>query len=424
MAQTRYVDFQQALTSYEQNLKLMGVIAPGRYRGFDKLNQNAGTLTFDLQHTNTGKTDYDIAFAPTGPKSVCISTQGTMIVEDADVPGGFGFSCVTNLPNAFIRYDAVYMAHEQIAIIGGQAATYGVVTGLVAETIPALPNPDRQILLGYIEIPANAVNLDDAVWHRSRQPSLGNGLPAFLNEPNSFTSFNAFPDAGSSASYDAPSQTITLGEGTTHVIALGANSDIKDLLDPSGLPLPDGTLLHLYIYSTLTYITLKGSGAAGKFAVTPISTGNYLTRQTGFGIYPSGWFTVIKRGGLWQILQVNETNFEQTKANKTQEAWTALTLVNNWIAEGSGTYFTPGYMKDEMGFVHLRGMLDRSTPATAITIATLPAGYRPSKTVMLHGLDVSLIAPHTASISSAGVLQLANSGGPLFSLDGLSFKAD
>ena len=61
-------------------------------------------------------------------------------------------------------------------------------------------------------------------------------------------------------------------------------------------------------------------------------------------------------------------------------AFQDLTLESGWtkFAPLSPTsYNTPGFTKDALGFVHLRGALDGSA-MTATTFAHLPAGFRPA----------------------------------------------
>ena len=107
------------------------------------------------------------------------------------------------------------------------------------------------------------------------------------------------------------------------------------------------------------------------------------------------------------------------KANVLQEAWKVPTMQNSWINYGS-TSDTIGYMKDTMGFVHLKGSIKNGT---AITMFTLPAGYRPllDKYVVFttdSGATTAFIKPTGAT----GILTLgANS---YVSLDGIIFKAE
>ncbi len=55
-------------------------------------------------------------------------------------------------------------------------------------------------------------------------------------------------------------------------------------------------------------------------------------------------------------------------------AWIAPTLGNLWVMQGEDA---PGYFKDALGFVHLKGLV-RSGTVGSVPIFTLPAGYRPA----------------------------------------------
>lgn len=71
-----------------------------------------------------------------------------------------------------------------------------------------------------------------------------------------------------------------------------------------------------------------------------------------------------------------ETKVTKTEI-ETQEAWSAPTLQNSWVNYGSG-YDTVGYMKDSLGFVHVKGMIKSGVTTLGTLLFTLPAGYRPS----------------------------------------------
>jgi hypothetical protein len=74
-----------------------------------------------------------------------------------------------------------------------------------------------------------------------------------------------------------------------------------------------------------------------------------------------------------------------------QEAWTVVDAYGtgnqqpefalHWQNYGvGGTYQVAGFMKDSMGFVHLRGLVQSTHVARGTTIFTLPSGYRPTYT--------------------------------------------
>lgn len=104
---------------------------------------------------------------------------------------------------------------------------------------------------------------------------------------------------------------------------------------------------------------------------------------------------------------------------KDQESWTAPTFTNSWVNYG-GTFGNAGYMKDSLGFVHLKGLIKNGTIAQSAF--TLPAGYRPA-------VDTAYAVN---SNSAFGSVQVLNNGTvvPLIGnnafvyLDGITFRAE
>lgn len=104
--------------------------------------------------------------------------------------------------------------------------------------------------------------------------------------------------------------------------------------------------------------------------------------------------------------------------------WIAPTFTNSWGNYGGG-FNTAGYVKDAMGFVHLRGLVSSGSVAAMFT---LPSGYRPASACIF-------VCPcnHTASppgnarvdVSAGGAVSLvsyaASSNNAWVSLDGITF---
>lgn len=96
---------------------------------------------------------------------------------------------------------------------------------------------------------------------------------------------------------------------------------------------------------------------------------------------------------------------------------------NGWQNVGGATS-TVAFYKDSLGIVHLRGNL--VSGINGETAFTLPAGYRPPKSLFMpaatSGLSdsaaVELFANGNANVSFGG------SGAPIIGLAGLSFRAD
>ena len=125
----------------------------------------------------------------------------------------------------------------------------------------------------------------------------------------------------------------------------------------------------------------------------------------------------IWKDGKFQISSI--ASLENYKANKVQEAWITPKLANSWIPFDSATYNTFQYMKDEMGFVHIRGMVKSGT--TGI-IFTLPTGYRPLKTEVNPCLSNNVIG--RVDINASGVVTCIVYNNTYVSLQGICFKAE
>jgi hypothetical protein len=92
-----------------------------------------------------------------------------------------------------------------------------------------------------------------------------------------------------------------------------------------------------------------------------------------------------------------------------------------WVNYDSTNYQVVSFCKDILGFVHLRGAAKNGTAGTSIF--TLPAGYRPAKTL---GFPIAAGASTSAlEVTSAGAVGPYGAvGNTYISLNGISFKAE
>lgn len=111
-----------------------------------------------------------------------------------------------------------------------------------------------------------------------------------------------------------------------------------------------------------------------------------------------------------------------------QQAWQTASLSTGWAgfdAGGPGNFGFPQYMKDSLGYVHLRGLVKNSTGAnntssTNALVFTLPAGYRPGMTMRMPVInsdtfgdldiknDGTVIIASTMTVTSGGWIGLNN----------------
>lgn len=105
--------------------------------------------------------------------------------------------------------------------------------------------------------------------------------------------------------------------------------------------------------------------------------------------------------------KITDERYFVRNANITQETWKDLTLINGWINYGEGQA-TAQYMKDDLGFVHIKGLVKSGiTSAGDWVCAALPAGYRPKEELMFscataNGAtvtgDANIVIPPTGAI--------------------------
>lgn len=114
----------------------------------------------------------------------------------------------------------------------------------------------------------------------------------------------------------------------------------------------------------------------------------------------------------------------------TGTTWSSLSLQNGWANYPSASFGPPGlqYMKDQEGFVHLRGTLTGSS-ATENLVATLPSGFRPpSGAWVAVGESNGALNPfpENAWIDSSGNIRLLQGTGAnnsFVSFEGVDFYA-
>ena len=69
-----------------------------------------------------------------------------------------------------------------------------------------------------------------------------------------------------------------------------------------------------------------------------------------------------------------------SKANRKQEEWKTLPLINGWSSESTYWGYDVKFFKDTIGIVHIDGYVDGSN-STNGTLGYMPVGYRPSRRI-------------------------------------------
>ncbi len=171
MAQKRHIEYLSDDISFQFNEFLVGLIPPGLYRGFDFSPTN--NLFLELNHETRGfsyaKKDGTIS----SKIGVVRSKQGVLITEDEPIILQVSANVAANP-----RIDLVVCEHKYEEIAGGIAAEYFIIEGTpnITPTVPTLTNPNFQVIIGEVYLPANTSVLDAAgvIYTRPQLPELGN----------------------------------------------------------------------------------------------------------------------------------------------------------------------------------------------------------------------------------------------------------
>lgn len=338
MAQKLFHTYKAGLQSNDFCNWLLGVLEPGRYRGYDNLVHSGGT-TFSLNHGTTGIIQTLENLSLSNATGIVFTKQGVVIQESEEITG---LSIASNAANAFERIDVVYLDHQDVNIIGGQAATYSVVQGANGgPVIPSLPNANRQIVLGYITIAASAANLTGSTYTPAICPLPGghsiigsNFNPlldsryARLAAVNQFTKTQRFNKSLTNATLS--SGKITLNDDGNTLLYNGSGT-ATEITSQS-----EGTFI--FLYKTGGGILTLGLNQIPSSGGLRIRCPEFENNYGGSSISISDTETVglIQRNNEWHIITPNYL----WAIAATHEAEITLLQAHQTLVEGAWTYLS------------------------------------------------------------------------------------
>lgn len=357
MGQSSFHNFKATLLSNDMNRWLLGIFEPSRYRGYDQMNVTG--LNFTLAHTVTGIKQTKEDLTQTAETGIVLTKQGYVIQEDAAISG---LSCSTNASNAFTRIDLVVLTHQDVNTIGGSPATYSVVTGANGGPVePALPNPNYQIIIGTISIPANASDLSGATYTPSKAPLLGGQVFNDTNfpwlkfyallggSPNNFTKTQRWGKSGVPLVIDLNNKIVFQTEGNLFSFN-GTGTQTVDEMDSQGGVTGDGTVIFITNNTAFDLIfTLNATPDGGgiPFSHPGMHEGlgiplNYVLKGGKNDI-----MMLIQDNGFWKIISTpydlyavvkNITDTIATLNNyNTHSIYTKIVNLGNWDMTATNT---------------------------------------------------------------------------------------
>lgn len=409
------------------NLRLLGIIPPGLYKGFDPIyNQN---WVFQLDQSQTGFEEVLKDNNTTRKVGIIQTRQGAIIRSDET------HNVTIASSESQPRIDLIVCEFEYVEVQGGETIIIYAIKGTAASNPqpPSLNHPTKQVVLGELFIPANANNLGDSgvEFTKNVTPFFnGDAIPddiARLNYNQEFTKRNTHSFGTGlyfSSQYNLPeNNNVILNYGTD----LTPTFNIHYLSDS-----PIGTRFSIFVNpgtsSNTSYIfdinIINDSNA------TPPFTSNSIKIYTPDGKNISSSFNSDKDFNPYSsfVIEVERTSQGYEVINTTHGSH----LTSDWNTVGDtnapsfnsgwGDNFTssnaPRYLKFRKKLpenrVEIYGSAILTTGSSftgSKTLFTLPADYRPTSAVYIMGTMFRLVNPgflhHTPiiiKIDPAGVV--------------------
>lgn len=173
-----FTKFRDPVNSKPLGEMNIGMMKPGRYSGFDIMQENIG-LNVKILHSNTiNKASEQIDDVITMVNFGNIVTPNGSIIHNEDTDStGLDFTLDTNVANSNVRYDFLICEHSYVRVVGGVPPTYFVQKGPLDGNHPEVANPEKQTVVGIFTLQAGAYNYSGISWEKSKVPLLGDMEP-------------------------------------------------------------------------------------------------------------------------------------------------------------------------------------------------------------------------------------------------------
>lgn len=182
------------------------------------------------------------------------------------------------------------------------------------------------------------------------------------------------------------------------------------------------------------FVTLEQYDSAGSLLG---SADLILDASKYFGATPTGWkrmsgeFSILSNAKTGKLVITKDTSaamsilLDVVRIDPTlvQPPWSEIpdaNLSNSWVYFGA-PYNTPAYLKDTLGFVHLKGLIKNGSAFNAV-MYTLPAGYRPVKNLYISTVSNNLFG--VLEVKSTGEILCQVGSTAHVSWDNISFLAE
>lgn len=384
--QKRYHNFEAEITSYDSARATVATNRPGRYGGFDTLTSQSA-LSFKVGHSSTGITTTDQLGVSVGPLGHAVTLQGVIIEETEEVGP---LTIDTNAGNSAVRYDAVILRHTYTSVAGGAAATYLIKKGPINNPIfPVVDNPQTDVMLGILEIPAGATILTPVIYSPMPTPDSGGEKDAKINSVNTYQKLQQFKKGTSGGpTFDnslAGETLLTLKSDGNCFELSGTISDmLQGLRFDLSTSVQEGT--------KITLILNAGIGIVNNFNLSSTAIGQgyrpFFIPQT-FQDGATGTIAPPAQGDT-KIIEVMMLNQKYTVTHISNTG----TLVNRTVSVDDQDT-KPGSLKDKLTGSDYIAMITADTPNSGRTLSPTLKGKQATWDNVWKNMNLTLDGNHT-----------------------------
>jgi len=457
MSQKRFVEYQASVNSFPLSEGRVGILPPGRYRGFDTMAAGTGgAIAIKISHSASGiKPTDDTNAIVANYLGVMISKHGTILQVDDELQ----FTVDANA-SGDDRYDRIYMEYSWVKSAGGGPATFTLLKGSPgAGVAPDPPTPAIDVSIGVVLVPAGATGLGDLTWIPDPVPSLGGAniinnyeeldeRYAIKSESNTFAEHNifqkliqakavvlsAFTFSGNDLVLNRNGNTFIINDGTP------TTKSIRGIIPAVGEEYQVGTEITIMFLNSSSALELNTDVAAYNGFLTHLHPNQY-TIASGDVLTFKYIGTLLGGNKAW-VIQDSSYVISKSLYNPAFHDITVYSTYSGGTFK-AGSISPGGYLVGKVKF--LKGNITGDAVATIQTdqeICTLPVALRPTRNIrvvipMYNSLapnEPHVVFPRHALIETSGKITILggssadnaqvhvnSDSGDGFFLDGISY---
>jgi hypothetical protein len=299
-----FTKYKDPVNSYPLGEMNLGILKPGRYSGFNIMEENIGLairiVHDDLIVKSSVSTDDTIDTIEFG----CLfMPNGSIIHNETNIASpGVPFTIDTNIANENERTDFVICEHEYIEVVGGQPPTYFIQKGPDNGDLPVLANPEKQVIIGVIKVAPNGYQFADLTYLPTAIPlpagmipqDIVNYISSIISIGYATTTTNGVVKLATPAETAARvnTQSVLTPASVIHLVPTGTLPGmVRQLTDSevvANTPVPGTPLGYVSPDQMRKYGRLRDriSRAGGSFALTVADNGQELTLEGDGGTTP------------------------------------------------------------------------------------------------------------------------------------------